>query len=126
MATWFITGCSTGIGRAMAEAVARRGHTVVATARRLETLDSFAAAYPGLVVPLTLDVTDDASVDAAVRAALTSAGPIDVLVNNAGIGYFSTIEESDQDDVRAMMEANFWGAARVTTALLPHLRERLG
>ncbi len=124
MATWFITGCSTGIGRAMAEAVARRGHTVVATARRPETLDALASAYPGLVVPLALDVTDDASVNAAVSAALTSVGPIDVLVNNAGIGYFSTIEESDTDDVRAMMEANFWGAARVTTALLPHLRER--
>ena len=124
MATWFITGCSTGIGRAAVEAVARRGHTVVATARRLETLDDLAAAFPGLVVPLALDVTDDASVDAALSAALTSAGPIDVLVNNAGIGYFSTIEESDPDDVRAMMEANFWGAARVTTAFLPHLRER--
>lgn len=124
MATWFITGCSTGIGRATAEAVARRGHTVVATARWSETLDGLAAAYPGLVVPLALDVTDDASVNAALSAALTSAGPIDVVVNNAGIGYFSTIEESNADDVRAMMEANFWGAARVTTAFLPHLRER--
>ncbi len=124
MATWFITGCSTGIGRATAEAVARRGHTVVATARRPETLDGLAAAYPGLVVPLALDVTDDASVNAALSEALESAGPIDVVVNNAGIGYFSTIEESDPADVRAMMEANFWGAARVTTAFLPHLRER--
>ena len=124
MATWFITGCSTGIGRAAAEAVARRGHTVVATARRPETLDDLAAAYPGLVVPLALDVTDDDAVTIAVKAALTSVGTIDVLVNNAGIGYFSTIEESDTHDVRAMMEANFWGAARVTTALLPHLRER--
>ena len=124
MATWLITGCSTGIGRAAVEAVARRGHTVVATARRPETLDDLAAAHPGLVIPLALDVTEDASVEAAVSAALSTVGPIDVLVNNAGIGYFSTIEESDPDDVRAMMEANFWGAARVTTALLPHFRER--
>jgi NAD(P)-dependent dehydrogenase (short-subunit alcohol dehydrogenase family) len=124
MSTWFITGCSTGIGRAAVEAVARRGHSVVATARRPETLDDLAAAHPGLVVPLALDVTDDASVEAAVTAALAAVGPIDVLVNNAGIGYFSTIEESDAEDVRAMMEANFWGAARVTTALLPHFRER--
>ncbi len=124
MATWFITGCSTGIGRATAEAVARRGHTVVATARRPETLDGLVAAYPGLVLPLALDVTDDASVNAAVDAALADVGSIEVLVNNAGIGYFSTIEESDTDGVRAMMEANFWGAARVTTSLLPHLRER--
>ena len=124
MSTWFITGCSTGIGRAAVEAVARRGHTVVATARRPETLDNLAAAYPGLVIPLALDVTDESSVEAAVAMALAKVRTIDVLVNNAGIGYFSTIEESDSDDVRAMMEANFWGAARVTTALLPHFRER--
>ena len=124
MATWFVTGCSTGIGRATVEAVARRGHTVVATARRPETLDDLAADHPGIVVPLALDVTEDASVEAAVSEALATVGPIDVLVNNAGIGYFSTIEESDADDVRAMMEVNFWGAARVTTALLPHFRER--
>lgn len=124
MATWFITGCSTGIGRATVEAVAKIGHTVVATARRPETLDDLVATYPGLVIPLALDVTDQASVDAAVSTALETVGTIDVLVNNAGIGYFSTIEESDPEDVRAMMEANFWGAARVTTALLPHLRAR--
>lgn len=124
MATWFITGCSTGIGRATAEAVARRGHIVVATARQPHTLDGLCADYPGLVIPLALDVTDDASVNAAVDTALIAVGHIDVLVNNAGIGYFSTIEESDSEDARAMMEANFWGVARVTTALLPHLRDR--
>ncbi len=124
MATWFITGCSTGIGRAAAAVVARAGHTVVATARRPETLDDLVAAHPDTVIALPLDVTDDASVASAVDATLERVGHIDVLVNNAGIGYFSTIEESDADDVHAMMEANFWGAARVTTAFLPHLRER--
>lgn len=124
MATWFITGCSTGIGRATAEAVAQAGHTVIATARRPETLDDLVAAYPDTVTALPLDVTDDGSVASAVDAALERVSHIDVLVNNAGIGYFSTIEESDPDDVHSMMEANFWGAARVTTALLPHLRER--
>ncbi|WP_291382766.1 oxidoreductase [Demequina sp.] len=124
MATWFITGCSTGIGRAAAAAVAYAGHTVVATARRPETLDDLVAVHPDTVIALPLDVTDNASVGQAVDAALERVGHIDVLVNNAGIGYFSTIEESDPDDVRTMMEANFWGAARVTTALLPHLRER--
>lgn len=124
MATWFITGCSTGIGRAAVEAVAHAGHTVVATARRPETLDDLVAAHPDNVIALPLDVTDDASVESAIAAAVARVGRIDVLVNNAGIGYFSTIEESDEADVRAMMEANFWGAARVTTALLPHFRER--
>jgi len=126
MATWFITGCSTGIGHALADAVAAAGHMVVATARKPEALEGLVAAHPGLVVPLALDVTDDASVAEAVAATLASVGHIDVLVNNAGIGVFSTIEETSEDEARAVMEANFWGAARVTTALLPHLRERRG
>ncbi|MDN4471802.1 oxidoreductase [Demequina zhanjiangensis] len=126
MATWFITGCSTGIGRATAEAAAAAGHTVVATARRPETLDDLVGAHPETVIPLALDVTDDASVAAAISTAIHRAGQIDVLVNNAGIGYFSTIEESDPDDAAAVMDANFWGAAKVTTALLPHLRKNRG
>lgn len=122
MATWFITGCSTGIGRATAAAAASAGHTVIATARRPETLADLIADHPSLVTALELDVTDQASVASAVDAALAQHERIDVLVNNAGIGYFSTIEESDPDDARAVMEANFWGAAAVTTALLPQLR----
>ena len=124
MSTWFITGCSTGIGHAAVEAVARRGHTVVATARRLETLDDLVAAHPGLVVPLALDVTDDASVDAAVSAALAAVGPIDVWSTTLVSATFRRSRNRTPDDVRAMMDVNFWGAARVTTALLPHFRER--
>lgn len=127
MATWFITGCSTGIGRATAEAAAAAGHTVVATARRPETLDELAQRYPTSVITLALDVTDDASVATATETALDRVGHVDVLVNNAGIGYFATIEESDPRDQRAVMEANFWGATRVTAALLPSMRaERSG
>ena len=124
MSTWLITGCSTGIGRAAAQQVAAAGHTVVATARRPESLDDLVALYPDRIVPLALDVTNDASVEVAVAAAIAAVGHIDVLVNNAGIGLFSTIEETPDADARAVMEANFWGATRVTTALLPHLRER--
>ena len=124
MATWFITGCSTGIGRATAQAAALAGHTVIATARRPETLDDLVAAYPGTVTALALDVTDDASVSEAIDDALANVGHIDVLVNNAGIGLFSTIEETSEEDAAAVMDANFWGAARVTTAVLPHFRER--
>ena len=125
MATWFITGCSTGIGRATATAAAQAGHTVVATARKVEAIDDLVAAFaPGTVIPVQLDVTDDASVKQACEAALTAVDAIDVLVNNAGIGFFSTVEDSADSDAREVMEANFWGAARVTTALLPHLRSR--
>ena len=76
------------------------------------------------MVALRLDVTDDASLASPIDAALGRVSRIDVLVNNAGIGYFSTIEESDKTDVRIVMEANFWGTTRITTTLLPHLRER--
>ncbi|WP_062463718.1 oxidoreductase [Demequina soli] len=122
MAVWFITGCSTGIGRATAERAAEAGHRVVATARRPETLDALVARFPDTVLALPLEVRDDAAVAAAVDAALARFGRVDVLVNNAGIGYFSTIEESEPADAHEVMDANFWGAAAVTTALLPHLR----
>lgn len=124
MATWFITGCSTGIGRATAEAAAAAGHTVVATARQMTSLDALVDAYPATVIPVQLDVTDQAGVAAAIAQALEKVGGVDVLVNNAGIGYFATIEESEPADQRAVMEANFWGVAHVTTALLPQFRAR--
>ncbi|WP_062302453.1 oxidoreductase [Demequina subtropica] len=124
MAVWFVTGCSTGIGRATAERAAEAGHRVVATARRPATLDDLVARFPETVLALPLEVRDDAAVDAAVDAALARFGRVDVLVNNAGIGFFSTIEESGAEDAHEVMDANFWGAAKVTTALLPHLREQ--
>ncbi|BDZ60342.1 3-phenylpropionate-dihydrodiol/cinnamic acid-dihydrodiol dehydrogenase [Demequina sediminis] len=122
MAVWFITGCSTGIGRATAEAAAAAGHRVVATARRPDTLAALVDRFPDTVLALPLEVRDDAAVAAAVEAAIARFGRVDVLVNNAGIGYFSTIEESTSADAHEVMDANFWGAAAVTTALLPHLR----
>lgn len=125
MATWFITGCSTGIGNATAREVASAGHTVVATARRVRDLDALVADFPaGRIVPIVMDVTDDASVADGVEAARSAAGTPDVVVNNAGIGLFGTIEDNTDAQARAVMEANFWGAARVTTAWLPWLRER--
>lgn len=122
MAVWFITGCSTGIGRATAEAAAAAGHHVVATARRPDTLAALVDRFPDTVLALPLEVRDDAAVTAAVEAAISRFDRVDVLVNNAGIGYFSTIEESTPADAHEVMDANFWGAAAVTTALLPHLR----
>ncbi|WP_084105623.1 oxidoreductase [Demequina sp. NBRC 110056] len=124
MATWFITGCSTGIGRATAAAAASAGHTVIATARRPETLEDLVAEHPQRVTALALDVTDRAQIASAVELAERLTGGVDVVVNNAGVGYFATIEDSDPGDVRSMMDANFWGVADVTTAFLPHLRER--
>ena len=115
MARVLITGCSTGIGRATAAELAARGHEVVATARRPETLE-------GLIVAerLALDVDDDAS----VRAAVAAAGPVDVLVNNAGWETAGPVEVAPLDEVRAMCETNVLGPARMIQAVLPAMRER--
>src|ERR1700681_4619640 len=112
-----ITGCSTGIGRATAIELSARGYDVVATARRGETLDDLKVA-----LALELDVDDERSVASAVRA----AGPIDVLVNNAGFGVEGAIEKVPLDEVRRMFETNFFGAARMIQALVPGMRERGG
>ena len=110
-----ITGCSTGIGRASAVELAKRGHEVVATARRPDSIADLDVADR-----LTLDVDDQASVDAAVRA----AGDIDVLVNNAGYEISGPGELVPIDEVRAMFETNVFGTLRMMQAVIPHLRER--
>ncbi len=110
-----ITGCSTGIGRVAAQELARRGHRVLATARRPETLDDLEVAER-----LALDVDDAASVERALAA----AGRIDALVNNAGWSARGPIEKVPLEDVRRMFETNFFGAARLIQAVVPAMRER--
>ncbi|HTT86995.1 MAG TPA: SDR family oxidoreductase [Acidimicrobiales bacterium] len=115
MARTLITGCSSGFGRATAIELKARGHEVVATARRPETLD-------GLDVDarLALDVTDDAS----VAAALSAAGEVDALVNNAGVSVGGPVEKVPLDEVRRLFETNFFGALRMAQAVLPQMRVR--
>jgi len=115
MTRTLITGCSTGIGRATAVELMKRGHEVVATARRPEVLDDL-----DVTARLALDVTSDASVAAAVAA----AGEIDVLVNNAGIGVCGPVEQVPIAQAQAMFETNVWGAARMVQALAPGMRAR--
>ncbi len=115
MSRVLITGCSTGFGRAAAVELTKRGHDVVATARRPETLDDLDVA-----ARLALDVTDDTSVAAAVAA----AEPIDALVNNAGFGVVGPVERVALDEGRACMETNLFGTARVIQAVLPGMRAR--
>jgi NAD(P)-dependent dehydrogenase (short-subunit alcohol dehydrogenase family) len=116
---WLITGCSSGFGRALAEAALERGDRVVATARRADSIADLAGENV-LVVPL--DVTRQDQVDAAVRAALERFGRIDVVVNNAGYGSVGGVEELTLDELRALMEPMFFGAVAVTKAVLPHMR----
>ncbi|MGW6118612.1 SDR family NAD(P)-dependent oxidoreductase [Nocardia sp. NPDC055165] len=119
---WFITGASRGLGRAFAEAALAAGDRVAAAARTGSALDELAAAHPGRVLPLTVDVTDRAAVHAAVDAAVAHFGRLDIVVNNAGTLSMGMIEEFSEAEARAQMEVNFFGALWVSQAVLPHLR----
>jgi len=121
---WFITGCSTGFGREMAKQLLESGAKVVVTARDAAKVADLAAIKSENALALALDVTNQSQVDAAVAKAEEHFGGIDVLVNNAGFGYFGAIEESDEADVRSMFETNFWGLAAMTRAVLPGMRKR--
>jgi NAD(P)-dependent dehydrogenase (short-subunit alcohol dehydrogenase family) len=120
--TWFITGASSGFGRAFADHALKQGHNVVATARRLSSLDDIVAKAPGRALALALDVASTNDAQAAVDAAVTRFGRIDVLINNAGYGVVGAFEETPDDELRMLMETNFFGAMNVTRAALPILR----
>ena len=119
---WFITGASRGFGREWAVAALERGDSVAATARDTATLDDLAATYGDRLLPLRLDVTDRAADFAAVERAHERFGRLDVVVNNAGYGHFGFVEELSEDEVRAQLETNLFGALWVTQAALPILR----
>ncbi|MEW2548256.1 SDR family NAD(P)-dependent oxidoreductase [Streptomyces sp. NPDC047002] len=121
---WLITGTSRGFGREWAQAALERGDRVAATARDSASLKALTDAYGDRVLPLVLDVTDKAAVDAAVARAHDHFGRLDVVVNNAGYGHFGTIEEVSEEEARAQIETNLFGALWVTKAALPHLRAR--
>src|SRR5262245_34959388 len=122
--TWFITGCSTGFGRELARVVVARGYRTAVTARDPKQVADLVAGHEDRTLALRLDVTDPAQVAESVRRAEERFGGIDVLVNNAGIGYFAAVEESDEAEVRRMLEINFFGLARMTRAVLPGMRKR--
>jgi NAD(P)-dependent dehydrogenase (short-subunit alcohol dehydrogenase family) len=121
---WFVTGCSTGFGQEIARHAFELGYRVVATARCPSQIDISGADGAVRLLRLPLDVTKSDEVLAAVAAAEGAFGRVDVLVNNAGVGYFGAIEESDESDVRRMFEVNFWGLVAVTRATIPGMRRR--
>ncbi len=121
---WFITGCSTGFGRALANEVLSLGHNVVVTARKTSDVEDIVAQYPETAFAVQLDVTKTEEIATSVAAALEKFGRIDVLVNNAGIGYFGAIEESEDEEVRRMFEINFFGLGNMTNAVLPTMRKQ--
>jgi NAD(P)-dependent dehydrogenase (short-subunit alcohol dehydrogenase family) len=122
--TWFITGCSSGFGREVARALVSRGYRAVVTAPNPRQVEDLVVGHEDRTLALRLDVTDPAQVAEAVRRAEEHFGGIDVLVNNAGIGYFAAVEEGDEAEVRRMFEINFFGLERMTRAVLPGMRKR--
>ena len=125
MKTYLITGCSEGgIGAGIARAVLKRGYNAVVTARSLDKVQSIVKEYPDTAMAVVLDVTDPGSIAAAAAAAKAKYGQIDVLVNNAGYCYRSSVEEADREGVDRMYETNFFGPIALIRAVLPDMRAR--
>ena len=124
--TWLITGCSSGFGRVLAEAVLARGDRLVATARKIDALGSLLERYPDTVRVAAVDVTQAGAAASAVTLAEEAFGGLDILVNNAGFGFIGAIEEATPDEYRPMFETNVFGLIETTRAALPALRRRQG
>ncbi|SEN73678.1 SDR family NAD(P)-dependent oxidoreductase [Actinacidiphila rubida] len=123
---WLVTGCSSGLGHALAAAAARAGDRVVASARRPEDVGDLVRAHPGRVVAVPLDVCDPAQCEGAVARAEACFGGVDVLVNNAGSGLFGAVEEVADDELRAQLELLVVSAWRLTRLVLPLMRRQGG
>lgn len=121
---WLVTGCSTGLGRALAAAAAEAGDLVVATARRPAVLEDLAARFPDRVTTTALDVCDPGQCEAAVAHAVDRFGGVDVLVNNAGAGLFGAVEEVTDDELRAQLEILTVAPWRLVRLVLPLMRRQ--
>ena len=121
---WFITGCSTGFGRELAQQVLARGWRAVVTARDRARVADLIEGAGDRALALDLDVTDPAQVAAAAQAAEARFGAVDVLVNNAGYGYQASVEEGVEAEIRAQFDANVFGLFSMTRAVLPGMRAR--
>jgi NAD(P)-dependent dehydrogenase (short-subunit alcohol dehydrogenase family) len=119
---WFVTGASGGFGQALTRAALSEGHRVAAAARDVTSLRGVAEEFGDAVLPVELDVTDRGAVASAVERCYTHFHGLDVVVNNAGAGLIGAIEETGEDEARAIFEVNFFGALWVTQAALPYLR----
>jgi NAD(P)-dependent dehydrogenase (short-subunit alcohol dehydrogenase family) len=124
MAAWLITGCSTGLGRYLAEAVLDRGDNAVVTARDAGKVRDLVDAHPDKALALALDVTDQTQVANAVQQAEERFGVVDVLVNNAGYGYRAAVEEGEEPEVAKLFATNFFGPVAMINAVLPGMRAR--
>jgi NAD(P)-dependent dehydrogenase (short-subunit alcohol dehydrogenase family) len=122
MTTWLITGCSSGIGRGIAKAVLKHGDNAVVTARNISTVTDIVENYPDTAIAVPLDITNIESIADAVKAAADNFGGVDVLVNNAGYGYRSSIEEGEEESVNLLFDTNFFGPIELIKQVLPYMR----
>ncbi|MGN1390315.1 MAG: SDR family NAD(P)-dependent oxidoreductase [Bulleidia sp.] len=120
---WLITGCSSGLGQGIAEAVLAHGDPAAVTSRDRSHVAHFAEAYPGRALPLSMTLSDEVSMKQAVAETIRMFGRIDVLVNNAGYGYRAAIEESEPDKIRKLFEDDFFAPMDLIRMVLPHMRE---
>ncbi|MFD9377455.1 SDR family oxidoreductase [Streptomyces sp. NPDC059999] len=123
---WLVTGCSSGLGRALATAAARAGDQVAVTARKLASLEDLVQAWPGQITPIAMELRDAHQCEEAVRTAADRMGGIDVLVNNAGSGLFGTVEEVSDAELRDQIETLLVGPWRLARLVLPSMRAQGG
>jgi len=121
---WLITGCSTGFGRALALEALAQGHQVAVASRNTKDVLDIIEKYPDLGLAVTLDVTNKQQIVDAVKLTIEKFGSIDVLVNNAGVGYFGAVEESEDDAVRNMFDINVFGLGNMIQEVLPFMRKQ--
>lgn len=121
---WFITGASAGFGKSFAEYAIQQGYQVVITARRLDKLEAIKSAAPNQVAAIKMDVNNPQEIAEAVQTTIARFGRMDVLINNAGYGIVGAVEETPEEELRAQLETNFFGAVAVTRAFLPLLRQQ--
>jgi NAD(P)-dependent dehydrogenase (short-subunit alcohol dehydrogenase family) len=119
---WFITGASSGLGYEFTKKALESGDKVVGVARNIEKLNDLKYQFEGMLLPLSLDVTDRSAVSTTVETAIKHFGRLDIVINNAGNMVMGMIEEFSEDEVRGQMETNFFGAVWVSQAVMPHLR----
>ena len=122
--TWLITGCSSGLGRAFAQVVLKNGYNAVITSRNPEDIQNIIKNYPETALGLALDVTNKEQVEEVVNQAVKKFGSIDVLINNAGHGYRSAVEEADESHVNELFNTNFFGTVNMIKTVLPIMRKQ--
>lgn len=121
--TWLITGCSSGLGRSIAEEVLKNGYNAVVTSRNVKDVQDIADAYPETALALSLDVSDRSQIAEVIEASEKRFNQIDVLINNAGYGFRGAVEEASEEEMRKIFDTNFFGTVNMIQAVLPAMRE---